>query len=112
MEIAKTKEAGEMLKWADVQKMKYTWNAVCESMRLEPPAQGAFKEVLTDFNFAGFNIPKGWKVHSQTTSNGYYGLMAFYLYVLWVCVYGCVYTCKIYTHNLSILPLFLPPVND
>uniref|UniRef100_A0A7C9A3R1 Unspecific monooxygenase n=1 Tax=Opuntia streptacantha TaxID=393608 RepID=A0A7C9A3R1_OPUST len=71
VEIAKSKEAGEMLKWADVQKMKYTWNAVCESMRLEPPAQGAFKEVLTDFNFAGFNIPKGWKVHSQTTSNGY-----------------------------------------
>ncbi|KAJ8442864.1 hypothetical protein Cgig2_022230 [Carnegiea gigantea] len=61
VEIAKSKGAEKMLRWADVQKMKYTWNVVCESMRLEPPAQGAFKEVLTDFTFAGFNIPKGWK---------------------------------------------------
>lgn len=72
MEIAKSKGAEEMLRWADVQKMKYTWNVVCESMRLEPPAQGAFKEVLTDFTFAGFNIPKGWKVHKQTTNAAYF----------------------------------------
>jgi len=95
VEIAKTKEAGEMLKWADVQKMKYTWNAVCESMRLEPPAQGAFKEVLTDFNFAGFNIPKGWKVHYihkllVMVTDG----------LLLVCVVGmCVWVC-IYMQDL------------
>lgn len=76
VEIAKSKEAEEMLRWADVQKMKYTWNVVCESMRLEPPAQGAFKEVLTDFTFAGFNIPKGWKVfwtvHSTNKNPKYF----------------------------------------
>ncbi|KAH7835371.1 hypothetical protein Vadar_025527 [Vaccinium darrowii] len=62
MEIAKAKEAGELLNWDDITKMRYTWNVVCEAMRLAPPAQIGFKEALTDFTFAGFSIPKGWKV--------------------------------------------------
>ncbi|KAL7188148.1 hypothetical protein ACSBR1_038083 [Camellia fascicularis] len=68
MEIAKSKELGQSLNWMDVQKMRYTWNVACEAMRLAPPAPLAFKEALTDFTFAGFTIPKGWKtcwsVHS------------------------------------------------
>ncbi|KAL9239320.1 hypothetical protein vseg_013655 [Gypsophila vaccaria] len=75
-EIATTKEAGEMLNWGDIQKMKYTWNVVCESMRLVPPAHGGFKEVLSDFSFAGFDIPKGWKafwtVHSTNKNPKYF----------------------------------------
>ncbi|XP_021760429.1 beta-amyrin 28-oxidase-like [Chenopodium quinoa] len=63
LEIARSKEAGELLTWKDVQKMKYSWNAVCETMRLEPPAQGSFRETITDVTYAGFKIPKGWKVH-------------------------------------------------
>ncbi|CDP19706.1 unnamed protein product [Coffea canephora] len=62
MEIAKSKDPEELLNWEDVKKMKYSWNVVCEAMRLAPPATGAFREVETDIHFAGVTIPKGWKV--------------------------------------------------
>ncbi|XP_027352623.1 beta-amyrin 28-monooxygenase-like [Abrus precatorius] len=68
MEIVKSKPPGELLNWNDLDKMKYSWNVVCEIMRLSPPVQGSFREVINDFIFKGFKIPKGWKVYWSACS--------------------------------------------
>ncbi|XP_004308373.1 PREDICTED: beta-amyrin 28-oxidase-like, partial [Fragaria vesca subsp. vesca] len=62
-EIAESKDEGEWLNWEDIQKMNYTWNVVCEVLRLQPPANETFREAITDFMYEGYLITKGTKLY-------------------------------------------------
>jgi len=48
----------------DIKKMKYTWQVARESMRLFPPIFGSFRKAITDIEYEGFIIPRGWKVNT------------------------------------------------
>ncbi|XP_042032650.1 beta-amyrin 6-beta-monooxygenase-like [Salvia splendens] len=76
MEIAKSKGPNELLAMEDLEKMKYTWNVVRECLRLTPPSIGGFSESTAEFTYAGFTIPKGWKVlwtsHSSHMNPDYF----------------------------------------
>ncbi|KAH9626135.1 hypothetical protein KSS87_012476 [Heliosperma pusillum] len=62
-EIANSKKSGEPLTWTDIQKMQYSWNVICETMRLKPPIPGTFRTVIADFTYAGFKFLKGCKIY-------------------------------------------------
>ncbi|CAL5407263.1 unnamed protein product [Camellia sinensis] len=68
LEILKDKKAGEFLDWNDMSKMKYSWNVMCEVMRLVSSQQETFREVLNDFTYAGYTISKDWKVYWKVNS--------------------------------------------
>ncbi|XP_061365241.1 beta-amyrin 28-monooxygenase-like [Gastrolobium bilobum] len=66
-EIAKSKSSGESLTWEDLAKMKYTWRVALETLRMIPPAYGGFRKSLTDIEYGGYIIPKGWQIFWVTS---------------------------------------------
>ncbi|KAK2980849.1 hypothetical protein RJ640_020501, partial [Escallonia rubra] len=68
LEVANSKEPESLLNRDDCQKMKYSRNVINEALRLQPPAVGGFKHVISDFTYAGFTVPKGWKIFWSTYS--------------------------------------------
>ncbi|KAM3386375.1 hypothetical protein ACQJBY_009775 [Aegilops geniculata] len=61
-EVARSKAPGEALSWDDLGKMKYTWSAAMETLRLVPPVFSMLKRAVEDVEFDGHLIPKGWQV--------------------------------------------------
>ncbi|XP_057814132.1 taxane 10-beta-hydroxylase [Cryptomeria japonica] len=62
MGILSNKKDGEEIGWKDIKEMKYTWQAIQESMRMVPPGFGGFRKAITDIHYEGYIIPKGWKL--------------------------------------------------
>ncbi|KVH95859.1 cytochrome P450 [Cynara cardunculus var. scolymus] len=69
--IGGKKSPGEVLTFEDVKKMEYTWQVARETMRLCPPIFGSFRKAITDIEFEGCFIPKGWKVLWTTYGTHY-----------------------------------------
>ncbi len=55
-------KVGDLLCWDDTQKMKYTWQVIQETMRIQPLVAFAPRKTLKEIEYGGFTIPKGWKV--------------------------------------------------
>ncbi|KAH9298991.1 hypothetical protein KI387_030673, partial [Taxus chinensis] len=59
--ILGNKKDGEEISWMDLKSMKYTWQVVQETLRMYPPAFGNFRKAITDIDYDGYTIPKGWR---------------------------------------------------
>ncbi|CAO2143871.1 unnamed protein product [Urochloa humidicola] len=67
VKIARGKAPGEALTWEDLSKMKYTWAAAMETLRLVPTAFSILRKAVVDAEHGGYLIPKGWSVMNAMT---------------------------------------------
>ncbi|GJN36568.1 hypothetical protein PR202_gb25442 [Eleusine coracana subsp. coracana] len=67
-EIAQCKAPDEALSWEDLSKMRHTWAAAQETLRLIPPVFSILRETTDDIEFAGYRIPKGWQLLQPTST--------------------------------------------
>ncbi|KAL3683858.1 hypothetical protein R1sor_001880 [Riccia sorocarpa] len=44
----------------DISSMKYTWNVLQETLRFHAPLEGGQRKTVTDLEYKGYYIPKGW----------------------------------------------------
>ncbi|GLJ12634.1 hypothetical protein SUGI_0194940 [Cryptomeria japonica] len=62
------KEPNELLRWEDIQKMKYSWMVAQETLRLVPPFFCSFKKVTQVIEYKGYTIPNEWQIFWVTSS--------------------------------------------
>jgi len=55
-------KVGYLLCGDDTRKIKYTWQVIQETMRIQPIVTWATREAIKEIEYGGFTIPKGWKV--------------------------------------------------
>ncbi|GLJ34487.1 hypothetical protein SUGI_0693620 [Cryptomeria japonica] len=76
MTIIRNQNDGVEISWTDLNDMKYTWQAAQETLRMNPPHFGTFREAITDIDYKGYTISKGWKilwtVYSTHTKEEYF----------------------------------------
>ncbi|KAG2561368.1 hypothetical protein PVAP13_8KG159800 [Panicum virgatum] len=60
VEIARSKAPGEALTWDDLSRMRYTWAAAMETLRLIPTSFSILRKAVDDVEHGGYLIPKGW----------------------------------------------------
>lgn len=66
-EIARSKQGDEApLSWEDLGRMRYTWAAAQETLRLVPPVFTTLRKTTADVEFGGYRIPKGWQLMQAT----------------------------------------------
>ncbi|KAL3677901.1 hypothetical protein R1sor_020857 [Riccia sorocarpa] len=58
----RTGKDADALTMEDISAMKYMWNVIKEVLRLDPPAYGGYRKTVTDMEYSGFHIPKGWLI--------------------------------------------------
>ncbi|KAL6838394.1 hypothetical protein ACP4OV_031800 [Aristida adscensionis] len=61
-DVARGKAPGEALSWEDLGRMRYTWAAAMETLRMVPPVFNTVRRALRDVEFGGYLIPRGWQV--------------------------------------------------
>lgn len=67
VEIARSKAPGEALSWDDLTRMKYTWAAAMETLRLIPTSFSILRKAVYDVEHGGSVIPRGWNVMNAMT---------------------------------------------
>ncbi|XP_022962256.1 abscisic acid 8'-hydroxylase 3-like [Cucurbita moschata] len=55
-------EGSRAMSWADTRNMPFTNKVVLESLRMATVISFSFREAVTDVEYNGYLIPKGWKV--------------------------------------------------
>ncbi|MGD1699008.1 cytochrome P450 [Dapis sp. BLCC M229] len=69
LEIEQEKlDSSEPLSLDKLKKMVYLEQVIKEVLRLAPPVSCGFRQVIQDFSFQGFRIPKGWYISYQVNS--------------------------------------------
>ncbi|EOA20572.1 hypothetical protein CARUB_v10000884mg [Capsella rubella] len=63
--IRAMKSDSDSLEWSDYKAMPFTQCVVNETLRVANIIGGVFRRAMTDVEFKGYKIPKGWKVFAS-----------------------------------------------